>query len=187
MVDGIDVYYSIASFVVQLFYAIKESLMALMCAPKSSSVLPFSRKRPVMDTAVNGTLKRTKDVSNRPKMYPLCDDEHTYVISIEENNKSKENGSGNAKASSDFSINRSSGLMVSKKRPTKLVIPGNFAGEAGFGGNKMDDSFGKVSEVEEDAFCLFAKKGSRHAMEDGYGAVNGTIRDSKLVFYLISD
>jgi hypothetical protein len=182
-----EVYYSIASFLVQLFYANKKSHMALMCAPKSPYVLPLSWKRTVTDTSANGTLKRIKDATNRPKVYPLCDDEHSaYVKSIEEKNKSKENESGNATALSDFSITKPSGLKMNKKRPTKLVIPGNFAGQAGFGENRMVDSFGKVSEVEEDAFCLFAKKGGGHAMEDGYGAVNASIGDSKLVIYLIN-
>lgn len=189
MVYGIDVCYSIASFLVQLFYAIKKSLMALICEPKSPTVLPLSWKRPVTDTSANGTVKRTKDALSRPKVHPLSDDDDEHSInnvkSIEQKSEvPKEDGSGNADASLDLS-KKSPGLKVNKKRPTMLVIPGHSTGEKGFGeNNKKDDSFGKVSEVEGDAFCLFARKGGRHAMEDGYGTVNATIRDSQLVINL---
>ncbi|XP_078156210.1 putative protein phosphatase 2C 74 [Carex rostrata] len=188
MVYGVDVCYSIASFLVQLFYAIKKSLMALICAQKSPSVLPLSWKRPVTDTSANGSVKRAKDALNNPKVYPLCDDEPSEnVKSIEEMTQPKEEGSENDNASVDLPDKKSPNLKVNKKRPTKLVIPDNSAGDGAFGEKKRDDSFGKVSEVEGDAFCLFARKGGRHAMEDSYGATNVTIGDSQLAFFGVYD
>ncbi|KAJ3703880.1 hypothetical protein LUZ61_007585 [Rhynchospora tenuis] len=189
MVYGVDICYSFASFLEQLSYAIKDSLMALICSSNSPSVRPLSWKRPVTDTTANGPVKRPKDVMNKPKVHPLPDDApSTNVEKIEEDTKLKEEESGNTDASFDSSNKSHPGLKVNKKRPAMLVIPGNSAGEAAFEEKKRDDRFEKALEVEGNAFCLFSKKGgSRHAMEDGYGTINATIGDSQLAFFGVYD
>ncbi|KAJ3671585.1 hypothetical protein LUZ60_007664 [Juncus effusus] len=192
MVHGVNILSRIVSFLVKLFQEIKKAFMALLCAPESHAHLPVTCKRHCTDMSEAGSGKvKIPNESwkmESSKVHPACmigDTNCDNLKSTEGKTESKENNNGHVIL--DVDKKAGLGFNMNKKRPAKLFIPDNFAGPMVFCEKKMEDCLEKELKEEGDGFCLFGKKGPRHAMEDGYGVINEKNGNSKMSFFGVYD